>query len=264
MKPNASACSTIIPTLLDISDLWVSYFRQGRRHDAIQGLSLQVEKGQTHAIIGESGSGKSTLARTLLGMLEPRQGRIAIQGETIPYQMRKRPEHVRRQLAMVLQDSSAAFNPRFTVKRIIGEALTLLAKNNGGAQDTTINDLLDQVGLTASCLDRYPQELSGGQRQRVGIARALACSPQILVCDEAVSALDVSVQAQILNLLADLQCQRELTIIFITHDIGVMSNIADSVSVMYQGKLVETGSLGQILDHPEHPYTRSLTRRTDT
>jgi ABC-type dipeptide/oligopeptide/nickel transport system ATPase subunit len=244
------------PALLEIDDLWVSYNRQGLSHDAVRGLSLQVHKGEVHAIIGESGSGKSTLARTLMGMAAPRQGSIRVNGERIPYELRKRPPHLRRQLAMVLQDSTAAFNPRFTVTKIIGEAISLLGKT--GEKVATIVELLELVGLDSSYLDRYAHSLSGGQRQRIGIARALAYDPDILVCDEAVSALDVSVQAQILNLLDDLQRQRDLTIIFITHDIAVVSHIADQVSVMYEGKLVESGSLDQILDHPKHPYTRGL------
>ena len=241
--------------LLAAHDLHVRFEGRNGRVDAVRGVSLQVKAGEVLAVVGESGSGKSTLARALMGMVPVRQGTLALAGEGVPLAAAARSLAQRRRIGMVFQDSAAAFDPRFTVERILREPIALLGR---GAASAPPAALLDAVGLPASLLPRRPHELSGGQRQRVGIARALAGAPQLLICDEAVSALDVSVQAQILNLLADLQQSRGLALLFITHDLSVVSYIADRIAVMYRGELLETGVAAQVLDRPSHDYTRRL------
>ncbi len=243
---------------LQARNLWVSYRRDGVDLDAVKDVSLSVQRGEVLAIIGESGSGKSTLARSLLGMTPARSGELAVNGIRVPAAARDRDLDAKRALGMVFQDSSAAFNPRFTVQRILNETMALLSPGSIDTRQLRMKELLETVGLSETFLGRFPHELSGGQRQRVGIARALAGKPQVLICDEAVSALDVSVQAQILNLLVDLQVRYKLAMIFITHDLGVVSYMADQVGVMLQGELVETGPLDKIFDSPKHLYTRSL------
>jgi ABC-type glutathione transport system ATPase component len=244
--------------LLGASQLRVSFRSPWGRIDAVCGVSLEVKAGEALAIIGESGSGKSTLARTLLGMITPDEGTLWMDGDPMPGPAHKRTLAQRRRISMVFQDSSAAFNPRFTVERILSEPLRLLAGRNNSSKRIKPVDLLEQVSLSPSLLTRRPHELSGGQRQRIGIARALASEPDLLICDEAVSALDVSVQAQILNLLSDLQAQRGLAFLFITHDLTVVEYFADRVAVMCKGRILETGPLAKVLDQPETPYTRKL------
>lgn len=246
--------------LLSAQDLHVTFDgRHGRVH-AVRGVSLQVQAGEVLAVVGESGSGKSTLARALMGMVPVHRGTLCLEGEAVALSAAERSLAQRRRVGMVFQDSGAAFNPRFTVERILREPLKLLSQGSehGGPAATTTASLLDAVGLSSNVLERRPHELSGGQRQRVGIARALAGEPQLLICDEAVSALDVSVQAQILNLLADLQRERGLALLFITHDLSVVSYIADRVAVMYRGEVLETGDVHQIIDQPTQAYTRQL------
>ncbi|NTJ44079.1 ABC transporter ATP-binding protein [Agrobacterium larrymoorei] len=206
-------------------------------------------------IVGESGSGKSTLARSVVGMVAPQTGSIALEGEHLAPSAPARTIEQRRKIGMVFQDSSSAFDPRFTVEQILREPIKLLAR---GTPEISIRELLDLVSLPSDVLDRRARDLSGGQRQRVGIARALAGSPKLLICDEAVSALDVSVQAQILNLLVDLQAERRLSLLFITHDLAVVEYLADHIAVMYRGEFVERGVAAKVLDHPEHAYTRQL------
>lgn len=251
------------PALLAVDNLHVSFSaRHGQVH-AVQGVSLDVRPGEVLAVVGESGSGKSTLARALMGMVPVNRGHLLLNDQPISFLAAKRSVSQRRLLGMVFQDSSAAFNPRFTIERILREPIELLGSDEGHdahrrASPVSPAELLDSVGLASSILHRRPHELSGGQRQRVGIARALAAQPQLLICDEAVSALDVSVQAQILNLLIDLQTERGLSLLFITHDLSVVSYMADRIAVMYQGQLLETGDVHQILDHPTHAYTQRL------
>ncbi|MDM0078118.1 ABC transporter ATP-binding protein [Variovorax sp. J2P1-59] len=249
------------PALLAAHDLRVSFDERHGRIDALRGVSLHVQPGEVLAVVGESGSGKSTLARALLGMVPVRSGTLSLASEHLPPSAATRSVAQRRQLGMVFQDSMAALDPRFTVERILREPIALLDRGDTRrtpSDSATIAALLDAVGLSAALLQRRPHELSGGQRQRVGIARALAGDPKLLICDEAVSALDVSVQAQILNLLVDLQSERRLAMIFITHDLSVVSYIADRITVMYQGELLETGDVDQILDRPRHAYTQRL------
>lgn len=244
--------------ILSVRGLGVSFAGSHGRVDAVHDVSFDAHVGEVLAIIGESGSGKSTLARALLGMVAPAAGTIRLDGAPIAASARQRPRDARRRIGMVFQDSGGAFDPRFSVRRILLEPLLLLGDGTPKGCDATIEKLLDDVGLSFSLADRLPHELSGGQRQRLGIARALASAPDLLICDEAVSALDVSVQAQILNLLDELQRRRRLTLIFITHDLGVVEYLADRIGVMYRGRLVEIGPSPQVLDDPRHAYTRSL------
>lgn len=256
-NPSADAC---LAPLLSAEDIHVTLHGRAGRVDAVRGVSVHVHAGEVLAVVGESGSGKSTLARALLGMVTARRGSITLAGEPLPLDATQRPVEQRRRIGMVFQDSSAAFDPRFTVERILREPIELLQGRSRlrDAPSSTPAALLEAVGLSPDLLSRRPHELSGGQRQRVGIARALAGEPQVLICDEAVSALDVSVQAQILNLLVDLQTRRGLALLFITHDLSVVSYIADRIAVMYRGELLETGPADQVLDRPTHEYTRRL------
>lgn len=242
-----------LPPLLSASGISVSFRRSHKMIQALRGVSLSVTRGEVLAIVGESGSGKSTLARAIMGMI-PFNGLVALEGETLPKRTRERSQAQRRRVSMVFQDNASGFDPRFTVERILLEPLRFMDT----VSEVTPTQLLDSVGLSAEFLRRRPHELSGGQRQRVGIARALAGNPDLLICDEAVSALDVSVQAQILNLLAGLQVKRQLAFIFITHDLGVVQYFADRVAVMRDGDIVEYGALAEVLDHPRHPYTKQL------
>ena len=242
------------PPLLAVDEAGVVFDGPHGRVEALRGVSLRLHPAEVLAVVGESGSGKSTLARVLMGMVPASSGRLALDGEALALDARARPLRQRRQIGMVFQDSAAAFDPRFSVERILREPLALLAHDDAPSP----RSLLDSVGLPASLLERRPHELSGGQRQRVGIARALAGRPRVLICDEAVSALDVSVQAQILNLLVDLQAAHGLAILFITHDLAVVSYIADRVAVMRGGEIVESGELAQVIDRPAHDYTRHL------
>ncbi|KAF1021730.1 MAG: Oligopeptide transport ATP-binding protein OppF [Paracidovorax wautersii] len=244
--------------LLDVAGIDVAFDGAHGTVHAVRDVSLQVHRGEVLAIVGESGSGKSTLARSIMGMVPARSGVLTLEGGTLARSVRQRTLAQRRSIGMVFQDSGAAFDPRFTVQRILEEPLRSLAQAGLSGAGTTPARLLDDVGLSRSMLERRPHELSGGQRQRVGIARALATAPELLICDEAVSALDVSVQAQILNLLAHLQAERQLSFLFITHDISVVEYFADRIAVMYQGRLLETGDAAEVLDHPQQAYTRRL------
>jgi peptide/nickel transport system ATP-binding protein len=256
MMPGASVNTP--PALLSADGLSVWFHGASGRIDAVRNVSLEVKAGEVLAIIGESGSGKSTLARALLGMITPGQGTLLMDGSPVPRAASMRTLAQRRRISMVFQDSSAAFNPRFTVEQILLEPLRLMSTRQEISGKHRPAALLEQVSLSSSLLSRRPHELSGGQRQRVGIARALASEPELLICDEAVSALDVSVQAQILNLLSNLQADRKLAFLFITHDLGVVEYFADRVAVMYRGRIIETGPLADILDHPQTEYTRRL------
>jgi peptide/nickel transport system ATP-binding protein len=241
--------------LLRVRGLTVTFESRGRRVDAVRNMSFDLGAGEVFAVVGESGSGKSTLARSVVGMIAPTSGTIELDGENLAPSAQGRSVEQRRKIGMVFQDSSSAFDPRFTVEQILKEPINLLAR---GTPDLSIRELLDLVSLPSDVLRRRARDLSGGQRQRVGIARALAGSPRLLICDEAVSALDVSVQAQILNLLGDLQVERGLSLLFITHDLSVVEYLADHIAVMYRGDLVESGKAADVLDRPEHEYTRQL------
>ncbi|MDQ3642339.1 MAG: ATP-binding cassette domain-containing protein [Actinomycetota bacterium] len=229
------------------------------RHDvgavrAVDGISFDLEQGETFALVGESGCGKSTTARAVLRLIEPTSGSIRFEGEDITTAGASRLRALRREMQMIFQDPFASLNPRMTVRGILREPFTI----HGLDADGKVESLLDMVGLLPEHASRYPHEFSGGQRQRVGIARALALNPKLIVCDEPVSALDVSIRAQVINLLEDLQAQLKLTYLFIAHDLSVVRHIADRVAVMYLGTIVETAPTDDLFERPSHPYTQAL------
>ncbi|MGH3661799.1 MAG: ABC transporter ATP-binding protein [Micromonosporaceae bacterium] len=223
---------------------------------AVDGIDLEVRAGETLGLVGESGCGKSTTARLLLRLMRPTRGEVRFQGEDLLAMSGSRLRQTRRQMQIVFQDPQASLNPRMSAGSIVAEPLR--THGYDGTLRDRVRELLELVGLRPEHADRYPHEFSGGQRQRVGIARAIALNPKLIICDEAVSALDVSVQAQIVNLLQDLQERLGLTYIFIAHDLAVVENMCDRVSVMHLGKIVESGARAQIFGAARHPYTASL------
>lgn len=225
---------------------------------AVQDVSLEVAQGETLGIVGESGCGKSTLARMLVGLDAPTSGTIRLGDLDLVAEGRRDPAALARSAQYVFQDPIASLNPRKTIRTILEAPLTHLTGLRGAARDARLGDLMGQVNLAPEFLDRYPHEFSGGQAQRIGIARALAPDPALVVLDEPVSALDVSVQAQVLNLLNDLKARLGLTYLFISHDLSVVETICDRVAVMYFGRVVEVGPVRDIFNRPRHPYTRLL------
>lgn len=225
---------------------------------AVDGVSFKIYEGETLGLVGESGSGKTTVGRTLLRLQEPTEGDIIVRGEDFLRVSGGRLKKMRRSMQMIFQDPHASLNPRMRVEDIVGEPLRVQGGLGGKEIRKRVTELLELVGLTADTMDRYPHEFSGGQRQRIGIARALALNPSLIVCDEAIASLDVSIQAQIVNLLEELQDRLGLTYLFIAHDLSMVRHISDRIAVMYLGKMMELADRDEIYDAPLHPYTRAL------
>jgi oligopeptide transport system ATP-binding protein len=252
--------------LLEVTDL-VKHFpiksgllidREVDQVRAVDGVSFTVNKGETLGLVGESGSGKSTTCRVVLQLLKPTSGSVKFEGREIAGLKRRELRPLRREMQMIFQDPYASLNPRKRVGQIVGDQLKVQKIASGKEVRTRVEALLERVGLSPEHYNRFPHEFSGGQRQRIGIARALALEPKLIFCDEPVSALDVSIQAQIVNLLDDLQDEMGLTYLFVAHDIGVVRHISDRIAVMNHGKIVETGDADQVCEHPRDEYTKKL------
>ena len=252
-------------TLLEIKDLKKYYElksgflgRDRRVVKAVDGITLALKEGEILGVVGESGCGKSTLGRSILRLIEPTDGEILFDGKNIRALKKEELRQERSNMQIIFQDPGASLNPRMTVGEIIGEPIELFGTETGEAKEEKIYKLMDLVGINRSYIHRFPHEFSGGQRQRIGIARALAVDPKLIICDEPVSALDVSIQAQILNLLMDLQEQRGLTYMFITHNLSVVKHISNEIMVMYLGQCIEKASSRELFKNPLHPYTQAL------
>ncbi|AJE47528.1 ABC transporter ATP-binding protein [Celeribacter indicus] len=225
---------------------------------AVDGVSFDIAPGEVVGLVGESGSGKTTVGRTVLNLHRPTSGEILFEGRDICHATHAQMRRLRARMQMIFQDPFSSLNPRARVETIIGEGLELVGMFSAAERRRRVLELLEQVSLSPEHLRRFPHEFSGGQRQRLSIARALAVSPKLIVADEPVAALDVSIQAQIMNLIADLQRETGVSLLFISHDLGLVEFIADRVMVMYLGRIVEIGSTGEIFGNPRHPYTRAL------
>ncbi len=253
------------PPLLQVTDLVRHYtlprerlFAPPPRVQALNGVGFRITAGRSLGIVGESGSGKSTLARLVMALDTPTSGTVELLGRNLHTLPQAELRHARRDFQMVFQDPYGSLDPRQTVERIVTEPLQAQGLASRAAQRAQAAAVLDQVGLRRSDLDKYPHEFSGGQRQRIAIARALVTRPRLIVADEPVSALDVSVQAQVLNLMADLQQEFGVTYLLISHDLAVVNHLCDDVAVLYQGRIVEQGAPGTLFTAPSHPYTRAL------
>ena len=236
----------------------ILFDREVGRVRAVDDVSFSVRRGETLGLVGESGCGKSTLCRTVLRLIEPTSGSIRFDDRSVDELGRREMRSLRREMQIIFQDPYASLNPRKRVAQIVGGPLQLHGIASGAEAKRQVQDLLERVGLSPEHYNRFPHEFSGGQRQRIGIARALALRPRLIIADEPVSALDVSIQAQIINLLADLQDEFELTYLFVAHDLGVVRQVADRIAVMYLGKIVEIGPADDVYSNPIHPYTVSL------
>ncbi|GAB3798115.1 ABC transporter ATP-binding protein [Virgibacillus kimchii] len=225
---------------------------------AVDDISFDIYKGETLGIVGESGSGKSTLGRSIVRLLDPTDGNVIFEGKDISRLSGQKLKALRRDMQMIFQDPFSSLNPRMSIGKIVEEPLTVQSSLSKQERKQRVIDLLERVGLSEEAMDKYPHEFSGGQRQRIGIARALSMNPKFIIGDEPVSALDVSVQAQVLNLMKDLQEEFDLTYLFIAHDLSVVKHISDRVGVMYLGKMAEIGPKKEIYDNPLHPYTQAL------
>ena len=249
--------------LLDVKGLTKDFpvrhgFRSGRALRAVDGLDFALREGETLGLVGESGCGKTTTGRMLVRLIEPTGGRVVFAGRDITHLGSAAMRPLRHDLQMIFQDPFASLNPRHTVGRIVAIPMQVNGIEPPGGVKARVQELLDIVGLSPEHYNRYPHEFSGGQRQRVGIARALALRPKLIVADEPVSALDVSIQAQVINLLRQLQAELDLAFVFIAHDLAVVRNFCQRVAVMYLGKIVEIGDQADIYERPQHPYTRAL------
>ncbi len=245
--------------LVEIQDMKIHFKQKGKKVvKAVDGITFSIKKGETFGIVGESGCGKSTLGRGILRLIEPTDGKVIYDGTDMGTLNVKEMKELRKKIQIIFQDPSACLNPRRTMKQILMEPFRVHGIKDKDVIEGRIHELVELVGLADYHLSRYPHELSGGQKQRIGIARALALNPELIICDEAVSALDVSVQAQVINLLDELQQKLGLTYVFISHNLNVVHHISDRIGVMYLGKMVEIATADELYEKQAHPYTKAL------
>ena len=252
-------------SFLQIKDLCVHYPIRGGFFNtivdyvyAVDGVNMEIEKGKSYGLVGESGSGKSTTGKAIIGLEKVTSGSIIFEGQNISNKRRNRLSDYTRDIQMIYQDANSSLNPRKRVRDIIAEPIRNFQNLSDQEEKRRINELLEIVGMTEDAQYKYPHEFSGGQKQRIGIARALACNPKLIIADEPVSALDLSVQAQVLNFMKDIQKEFNLSYLFISHDLGVVKHMCDHITIMYKGRFVETGTRKEIFENPQHIYTKRL------